>query len=143
LNFGNISGGDNRIAAHDLTVNTNSKHGYLIEIKYSGPLSGPVDINPFTGTNVEPTTWLVPSANGYFGYTTTDATLPFGTANRFTANGGNKWAGFSANYYPVAGSNAPADHDTSRVGYRLNLAPSFSQNGVYATEIMYLVTSSY
>jgi len=143
LNFGGISGGDNRIAAHDMTVNTNSKNGYLVEIRYSGPLSGPVDINSFTGTNDEPTTWLVPSDNGYFGYTTTDSTLPFGIADRFTSNSGNKWAGFSTTYCPVAGSDGPVDFDATRVGYRLNLAQSFGRNGVYATEIMYLVTTSY
>ncbi len=143
LPFGNISGGDNKIAAHDITVDTNSDNGYLLVVRYTGKLSGPTDINDFTGTNTSPTTWLVPSSNGYFGYTTTDSTIPEGgDPDRFTSGGGNKWAGFSTDYYPVAGSTGPGLEQT-RIGYRLNLSPTFTTTGFYATEIIYIATSSY
>jgi len=143
LNFGVITGGDNRIGAHDFTVTTNNQNGYLLEVKYTGPLSGPIDINDFTGSNSSPTTWLVPSTNGYFGYTTTDDSLTGGTLDRFTSSGGNKWAALETDWRPCAYSNGPATDEATRVGYRLNLSATFGEYGVYGTEIMYLLTSAY
>lgn len=143
VNYGVLSGGDNRIAAHDLTVTTNNSGGYLLQIKYTGPMAGPVDINDFTGSNSSPITWLVPSSNGYFGYTTTDDSLYGGTADRFTSDGGNKWAAFETAWRPCAYSDGPATDETTRIGYRLNLSSTFGEYGVYGTEIMYILTSSY
>lgn len=143
LNFGGISGGDNFIAAHDITIDTNLDNGYLLEVRYTGKLSGPTDINDFTGTNETPATWLVPSSNGYFGYTTTHSAIPTGgDPDRFTSGGGNKWAAFETTYRAIAGSTGPAT-ETTRIGYRLNLAPTFGTTGVYATEIIYIATSFY
>jgi hypothetical protein len=143
LDFGSISGGDNKIAAHDITIDTNLENGYLLEVRYTGKLSGPTDINDFTGTNTTPTTWLVPGTNGYFGYTTTNSSIPTGgDPDRFTSGGGNKWAAFETEYKAIAGSDGPAT-ETTRVGYRLNLAPTFGTTGVYATEIIYIATSTY
>lgn len=143
IDFGKMTGGDNRIAAHDLTVDTNLDNGYLLEVKYTGKLSGPIDINDFTASNADPQTWLVPNTNGYFGYTTDDSTIPTGgAADRFTASGGNKWAAFSETYAPIAGSDGPIT-ETTRFGYRLNLSDTFTQTGLYVTEVMYLATSSY
>jgi|GEM_PF-3214976 len=143
IDFGKMTGGDNRIAAHDLTVDTNLDNGYLLEVKYTGKLSGPIDINDFTASNADPQTWLVPNTNGYFGYTTDDSTIPSGgAADRFTANGGNKWAAFTESYAPIAGSDGPIT-ETTRFGYRLNLSDVFTQTGLYVTEVMYLATSSY
>jgi len=143
IDFGKISGGDNRIVAHDLTVDTNLQNGYLLEVRYTGPLAGPIAVNDFPATNADPQTWLVPSSNGYFGYTSSDSSIPSGgAADRFTSGGGNKWAAFTQTYAPIAGSTAPIT-ETTRFGYRLNLSPTFTQTGLYVTEVMYLATSYY
>lgn len=143
IDYGRVTGGENKIAAHELVFSTNCADGYLAQIKYSGPFSGPVAINDWAGTNSEPTVWLAPNNNGYFGYTTDNSTLKNGQANRFTAGGGNKWAGFTTDFNEVAAADEPVENQASKVGYRFNLANNFGISGVYQTEIMYLVTTSY
>ncbi|MBU0647750.1 hypothetical protein KJ855_01065, partial [Patescibacteria group bacterium] len=143
VNFGVMTGGDNRIGAHDLTLTTNNASGYTVEVRYTGKLSGAVDINDFTGSNATPATWLVPGGNGYFGYTSTDSTLEGGNPDRFTESGGNKWAAFETTYRMCAYNDGPATDETTRIGYRLNLAPTFTDFGVYQTEVIYLVLAAY
>ncbi|MFZ5391909.1 MAG: hypothetical protein ACOZAR_01815 [Patescibacteria group bacterium] len=143
IDYGRVTGGENKIAAHELVFSTNCADGYLAQIKYSGPFSGPVAINDWTGTNSEPTVWLAPNNNGYFGYTTDNATLKNGQANRFVSGGGNKWSRFTTDFNEVAADSEPVENQTTKVGYRFNLANNFGTSGVYQTEIMYLVTTSY
>jgi len=143
IEFGRVSGGENKIAGHELKVTTNCPNGYLAEIKYTGPFAGPVAINDWTGTNAEPTVWLAPNSNGYFGYTTDNSHLKSGQADRFTSSGGNKWSGFITEFAEVAAESQPIEEQTTNIGYRFNLASNFGTSGTYQTEIMYLVTTSF
>ncbi len=145
-NFGTFTSADDRIAAHDLIVSTNSTSGYIITTQYSGLFSSATDnMNNFTGSNTAPTTWTTPPGSGvesYFAYTTNDSSLLNSSTDRFTSSGGNKWASFATTPSEVSYSNTAVIDETTRVGYRLeitNLQPA----GIYSTNVMYIATPTF
>ena len=130
--FGYVDSNTPAIAAHELSVTTNAQNGYQVTIRYNGshPLSdGANIIDPFTGTNDTPTTWSAPtgtknSNSGFFGYTTEDDTLSTvpGAADRFTSDGGNKWAGLNSTPEEVMYSTLGSEEgDTVLLGYQLEV----------------------
>ena len=128
-----------------LTTSTNAYNGYLINARSTGPLtaSGLGTIADYASANSAPTTW---AGNG-FGYTTDDASLTGGTADRFT-NGGPKYAGFTTSSPgdPVADHPGPlttsiVDEDFN-ISYRVTTTQT-QPAGRYSTTVLYIVVPSY
>jgi hypothetical protein len=154
--FGSLNTSTASVSAHDLTVVTNAANGYQITASSSAnaqagnpPLiSGSTNnIDEFTGSNASPATWSAPngsSANvntGFFGYTTNDASLCNGSANRFT-NSGPNYAGFSTTGQEVACSSAAVSTETTRVGWKVAVN-ALQPSGTYTGTIILVATPTY
>lgn len=154
--FGNLNTTTASVSAHDLTVVTNANNGYQITASTSAnsqtgnpPLiSGSSNnIDNFTGTNASPATWSAPGGvaanvnSGFFGYTTNDASLCIGTANRFT-NSGPNYAGFSTTGQEVACNTAAVTTETTRVGWKLAIN-ALQPAGGYTGTIILIATPTY
>jgi hypothetical protein len=148
--FGVLSSGSTKIAAHDLSVTTNALNGYTITVKgATSPVlnSGAQNIDEFTGTNASPSTWSSPAGSsasvntGFFGYTTNDATLGTGTANRFTS-GGTKWAGTTTSPLEIAFSSAGITSEVTRVGWQAEVN-AIQPQGSYSGTVIIVATPSY
>jgi hypothetical protein len=150
--FGVLSSGSTKIAAHDVSVFTNSTNGYSVTVKALAdpPLvDGSNNIDAFSGTNSTPTTWSSPAGSaanvntGFFGYTTNDATLGTGTASRFTASGGNKWAGTTTSPLEVAYSAAGVPSaEVTRVGWQAEVN-GLQPPGTYTGTVILVATPTY
>lgn len=150
--FGTLSSGVPKIAAHDLSVVSNSKNGYTITVKAtaSPPLvDGTNNIDEFTGTNATPTTWSSPAGSsasvntGFFGYTTNDASLGTGTATRFTASGGNKWSGTTTSPLEVAYSaTGVSSAEVTRIGWQSEVN-GLQPAGSYTGTVVLVATPTY
>lgn len=150
--FGTLSSGSTKIAAHDLTVTTNGLGGYTTTVKAAAepPLVGLVtsnNIDDFTGTNTSPTAWSSPTGTtqsvntGFFGYTTNDATLGTGTANRFTSVG-NVWAGTSTTASEVSFNSTGVNALVTRVGWQAEVN-SIQPPDSYSGTVILVTTPTY
>ena len=136
--FGTVTSGALSIAAHDATVTTNAGSGYTLYVRYTAaPSSGANSIDDHTGTNSAPST--MSAGTEAFGYTTNDATLGTGTANRFT-NGGPKYAAFSTSNAEVGYSAAAVTSDTIRVGYAVGISGT-TPAGTYGTSTVIITAT--
>jgi len=150
--FGVLSAGASKIAAHDASVYTNSNNGYTITVRTlaNPPLvDGSNDIDPFTSGNASPATWSAQNGKAantntaFFGYTTNDATLGTGTADRFTSSGGDKWAGFTTSPVEVAYSaTGVSATETTRIGWQAEVN-SLQPPGNYAGTVILVATPTY
>lgn len=150
--FGNLAIDTEEIAAHDLTVTTNSTNGYTVTVKALAdpPLvDGTANIDKFSGTNASPSTWSAPAGSaasvntGYFGYTTNDSSLGTGTTDRFTSSGGNKWAGPTTSPLEVAYSaTGVGTGETTRVGWQAEVN-SLQPAGSYTGTVILVATPTY
>lgn len=151
--FSTLADGTPKIAAHDITITTNAGSGYTVTASHSGaassaPLnSGSNNIDAFSGTNASPTTWSAPAGSaantntGYFGYSTEDATLCTGTANRFTS-GGAKWAGSSTVGAEVACATTGVSSQTTRIGWEAEIN-EIQPAGSYTGTVILVATPTY
>lgn len=151
--FSTLADGTPKIAAHDITITTNAGSGYTVTASHSGaassaPLnSGSNNIDAFSGTNATPTTWSAPAGSaantntGYFGYSTEDATLCTGTANRFT-DGGAKWAGSSTVGAEVACATTGVSSQTTRIGWEAEIN-EIQPAGSYTGTVILVATPTY
>lgn len=146
--FGSLVSGASKVAAHDITVVTNSSNGYVVTVKASDPplTDGGNNIDNFTEPNSLPTTWSSPAGNttnintGLLGYTTEDATLCTGTTDRFS---GNKWAGFGTTPYEIACNTAPVlTGETTRLGWQVEVN-TMQPAGNYVGNIIIVTTPTY
>jgi hypothetical protein len=146
--FGTLSSGSPKIAAHDVTVTTNSQNGYAVTVKSTNPplVDGSNNIDNFTEPNSLPLVWSAPSGNtpnvntGFVGYTTEDTSLCTGTGSRFS---GNKWAGFDTTAYEVACNTNPVlSGETTRIGWQVEVN-SNQPAGSYAGYISVIITPTY
>lgn len=146
--FGTLSSGAPKIAAHDITVTTNSQNGYAVTVKTSNPplVDGSNNIDNFTATNALPTLWSSPSGNspnintGFLGYTTEDTSLCTGTGGRFV---GNKWAGFDTIAYEAACNTSPViSGETTRIGWQAEINNT-QPSGSYSGYIAVIITPTY
>lgn len=92
---------------HDLTVSVNAYGGYTVHVREGTEL---IDhrgnaFDDVSGSNAAPAAFPGPAVEA-FGYTTDDATLGTGTADRFTS-GGPKWAGLTTTNAEVAYNSGP------------------------------------
>ena len=136
--FGTVTSGALSIAAHDATVTTNAGSGYTMYVRYTAkPTSGANDIDDHTGTNASPT--AMSAGTEAFGYTTNDATLGSGTADRFT-NGGPKYAAFTTSNAEAGYSAAAVSSQTIRLGYAVGISGT-TPAGTYGTSTVIITAT--
>ncbi len=150
--FGTLSSATPKIASHDLTVTTNAANGYTVTVKAAAdpPLVDSTNnIDKFSGTNATPTTWSSPAGSsasvntGFFGYTTNDATLGTGTADRFTSSGGNKWSGTTTSPLEVAYSaTGIGSSEVTRIGWQAEVN-GLQPAGAYTGTVVLVATPTY
>lgn len=154
--FGNLNPGTAKTAAQDITVSSNASGGYSVTASHAAQLtgsnnpplvSGNDDIDSFTGTNAAPSAWgsgpssTTPNTNtGFFGYTTSDATLCAGTPNRFAT--ADTWAGTTTTGQEVACSTTAANAETTRIGYRIQVDAN-QPSGAYSGSVILIATPTY
>jgi hypothetical protein len=149
--FGTLSSGAPKIAAHDVSVTSNSKNGYTVTVKTLAdpPLvDGANNIDKFSGTNASPTLWSSPAGStanintGFFGYTTNDAVLGTGTPNRFTSTP-NVWAGATTSPLEVAYSaTGVSAAEVTRVGWQAEVN-GLQPAGAYTGTVILVATPTY
>ncbi len=147
VNFGTLLGAGERIGGQELTVSTNATGGYAVTMVYDHALrSGVYSISDWTGTNASPTSWSAPTGtpNGYFGYTTDDASLENLAIDRFITN---KWAGSWGSPLEVMYHDGPSDGATqnsgkARVGFRVQVT-DFQETGNYQSTVTYVCTPTF
>lgn len=144
-----------KIAAHDITITTNAPNGYTVTASHSASavsgnpplISGTDNVDSFTGSNTTPATWSAPSGTtanantGFFGYSTEDASLCTGTANRFTS-GGAKWAGSTTTGEEIVCSATGVNAETVRVGWQVEVN-DIQPGGSYAGTTVLIATPTY
>ncbi len=140
--FGTVTAVSNGVVCQALTAATNSTGGYTIYTRYdSAPTNGlGQTLANWTGTNAAPTTFSAPGTEAY-GYSTSDATLGTGTADRFTNPGAKFAAMTTANAelaYEPAGVTATTYQVAHQVGISLTTHP-----GTYLTTVVYTCTPLY
>lgn len=136
--FGTVTSGALSIAAHDATVTTNAGSGYTLYVRYTAkPTSGGNDIDDHSGTNASPSS--MSAGTEAFGYTTNDATLGTGTADRFT-NGGPKYAAFTTSNAEVGYNGAAVSSQTIRLGYAVGIAGT-TPAGTYGTSTVIITAT--
>ena len=139
--FGTVTTASNKIGVQQLTASTNAGNGYTVAARYSGTLaSGSNTITDHTGTNASPTAFSS-SGTSSFGYTTNDASLGTGTANRFTSTP-NVWAKFTTSNNEVAYNNQAVSNQTTCVGQQVGIATT-TPSGSYTTSVIYTATPVY
>ncbi len=137
-----VTTGTNAVAEQLMTVATNATSGYTVYARYTAaPTSGGNSIDDFTGTNASPATFSAANTEA-FGYTTSDATLGTGTADRFTSSGGNKWAKFTTGNLEVMFNSAPTASDTADIGYQVGISGA-TPAGTYTTTVILTATALY
>ncbi len=157
--FGSVT--TNAIACQVLSAATNATNGFTIYIRDTGQLANTLsqqipDVGSSAGsytngnTNAAPgsftnNTTVPPFNQGAYGYTTDDATLGVGTADRFT-NGGQKWAsyghGASTTNAEIAYEAAGVTSSTYTIAHQVGIT-SLTQPGSYSTIVIYTCTPVY
>ncbi len=146
--FGTLATGVSKVAAHDITVVTNSTNGYVVTVKSSNPplTDSTNNIDSFTEPNSLPLTWSSPAGStpnvnsGFLGYSTEDTSLCTGTAARFS---GNKWAGFDITPYEVVcNGSAVASGETTRLGWQVEVN-GLQPVGSYSGDVIIVTTPTY
>ncbi len=139
--FGTVTSSTNKIAVQNLTVTTNASSGYTTYVRYTAPpTSGSNTIADHSGTNASPTAFSA-AGTAAFGYTTNDATLGTGTANRFTSTP-DVWAAYTTSNAEVAYSATGASSQTTCVGHEVGISGT-TPAGSYTTTVVYTATPVY
>lgn len=140
--FGTVTSGSNSVVCQDLTAATNATNGYTIFARYTAAPANALSqtIADWTGTNASPTVFSSPGTEAY-GYSTNDATLGTGTANRFT-NVSQKWAAMTTSNAEVAYEAAGVTSTTYRIGHQVGVS-NITRPGTYTTTVVYTCTPVY
>jgi hypothetical protein len=144
--FGTVTSAANAIVCQDLTAATNATNGYTIYARYTAKPTNSLAqtiADQGGGTpvpNSAPVAFTAAGTEAY-GYTTNDATLGTGTANRFT-NPSQGWAAMSATNAELAYEPAGVTNTTYRVGHQVGVSLT-TRPGTYTTTIIYTCTPIY
>lgn len=140
--FGTVTAASNAIVCQDLTAATNATSGYTIYGRYTSKPTNPLaqTIGDHTGSNTTPTVFSAAGTEAY-GYTTNDATLGTGTANRFTSPA-QEWAAMTTTNAELAYEAAGVTNTTYRVGHQVGVSLT-TKPGTYTTTIIYTCTPVY
>jgi hypothetical protein len=148
--FGTLTSGNPKIGAIDATISTNALVGYTVTIAAltDPPLStGSANIDYYAaGTNATPIAWDAPTGvantnSGFIGYTTEENEFA-ANATRFTATGGNKWAGLRNAPEEVAFSATGKVPRTTRIGLQIEIN-AVQPAGSYAGTVLLVATPTY
>jgi hypothetical protein len=138
LPFGNVVSGTPSLLCQDLAASTNATGGYSIYMRYTGaPSNGTETINPVSGSNAAPAAFPSPGTEAY-GYSTTDASLGTGTANRFTASGPN-WAALTTSNAEIAYESGPVATTNYDIAHQVDVSLT-TPSGTYVTTVIYTCT---
>ena len=141
LPFGSVTPGANRVVCQDLLAATNATHGYSIYMRYTGaPQSGTDTIDDHTGSNASPTAFSGAGTEAY-GYSTDDATLGTGTADRFT-NPSQGWAAATTTNAEIGYESAAVTATHYFVGHQVGISVT-TPGGIYQTTIIYTCVPIY
>jgi hypothetical protein len=140
--FGTVSAASNAVVCQDLTAATNATTGYSIYARYTSAPTNALSqtIANHSGTNAAPTAFSAAGTEAY-GYTTNDASLSTGTANRFTSPTQN-WAALTTSNAELAFEPAAVTSSTYRVGHQVGVSLT-TRPGTYATTVIYTCTPIY
>ncbi|HSX02379.1 MAG TPA: hypothetical protein VLI05_03635 [Candidatus Saccharimonadia bacterium] len=140
--FGTVTAGANAVVCQDLTAATNATNGYTIFSRYTSAPTNALGqtIADWTGTNAAPTNFPAAGTEAY-GYSTNDATLGTGTANRFTSPSQN-WAKLTTSNAEVAYEAAGVTSTTYRIGHQVGISLT-THPGTYSTTVIYTCTPIY
>ncbi len=142
VSLGHVNPTVNAVAAQDLTVATNAGSGFTVYARYAAAMN---DGNGHTiadlgSSNAAPGAFSSPGTAA-FGYTTSDATLGTGTADRFT-NPSARWAGLTTTGAEVSYGSLPIASDTACVAFQFGAA-STTPAGTYAATVIYVAVPSF
>lgn len=140
--FGSVSSASNAIVCQDLTGSTNATNGYTIYARYTSKPTNAIaqTIADTSGSNAAPATFSAAGTEAY-GYTTNDATLGTGTANRFT-NPTQNWAAMTTSNAEVAYEPTGVNSTTYRIGHQVGVSLT-THPGSYVTTVIYTITPVY
>ncbi|HVQ44581.1 MAG TPA: hypothetical protein VMT30_06470 [Candidatus Saccharimonadia bacterium] len=140
--FGTVTAASNGVVCQDLQAATNATGGYTIYARYTAQPTNSLaqTIASHTGTNPAPTAFSAAGTEAY-GYTTGDATLGTGTANRFTSPT-QEWAGLTTTNAELAYEPAGVTASTYRIGHQVGVS-STTRPGTYTTTVIYTCTPTY
>jgi hypothetical protein len=144
--FGTVTAAGNAVVCQDLQAATNATNGYTIYARYTAKPTNALaqtiaDLGGGTPVpNSAPVNFTAAGTESY-GYTTNDAALGTGTANRFTSPTQN-WAAMSATNAEVAYEPAGVTSATYRIGHQVGVSLT-TKPGTYSTTIIYTCTPVY
>jgi hypothetical protein len=136
--FGNLTAGQPKVVAQDVNVTTNAALGFTVYLRSPAALtkSGGATIPAISGSNGSPGSFPSVGTAG-FGYTTSDATLSTGTANRFTSPSA-QWAPLSATNAEVIAESTGYANVTECIAYQVGTATTTAA-GTYTATVIYSV----
>lgn len=141
--LGRMGSGSDRVVAQDVQVTTNAAQGFTVYIQGSGTLSrvgGGGTIAAASGSNASPGAFPTGN-NAGFGYTTSDATLGTGTANRFTSPSA-QWAAITGSNQEFTFNSTGPANVTECIAYRARASTTIPP-GVYQATVMYTAVSNF
>ncbi|GAC1371254.1 MAG: hypothetical protein NVSMB39_4810 [Candidatus Saccharimonadales bacterium] len=140
--FGTVTSSANAVVCQDLTAASNSTNGYTVYARYTAAPSNTLSqtIADWTGTNSAPTAFSAAGTEAY-GYTTNDAALGTGTANRFTSPS-QGWAKMTTSNNEVVYEPNGVSATTFRIGHQVGVSTT-TKPGTYTTTIIYTCTPVY
>lgn len=144
IDFGNdVTTSTNGVAGHNLNVSTNATGGYTVFIRHTGLLTNESSdtITNHTGTNGAPSAFPAAGTEAW-GYTTEDATLGGGAANRFTTAGG--FSGFTTSNEEIMDNttSTPGAGDDTEVAFQVGVASS-TEAGTYQSTLIYTLVGTF
>lgn len=141
--FGTVSPAANGLVCQDLTASTNATNGYTIFARYTAaPTNGlSQTIADHASPNSAPTAFPAAGTLEAYGYSTNDATLGTGTADRFT-NGAPKFAAMTTSNNEVAYEAAGVNSTTYRLAHQVGVT-TLTKPGTYTTTVIYTCTPVY
>jgi hypothetical protein len=141
LPFGTITSGTPSFICQDLAAATNASGGFTIYMRNTGAPSNGIDsINDVSGSNASPGSFPSPGTEAY-GYSTTDASLGTGTADRFT-NPSQQWAAATTSNAEVAYVAGPVGTTNFFIAHQADVALT-TPSGTYTTTVIYTCTPVY
>jgi|GEM_PF-641966 len=147
VNFGNYTGGEDRLGCQEISVTTNATDGYVTTMQIDQALTNSTSdvMDSFAGSSGSANTWTIPEVwtspvvpnDSYFGWTTDDTT----DYSKFASN---KYAAFVANEtpYEVATEDGPVVAETNYITFRLEVGNN-QEAGIYTGSVMYITTATY
>jgi hypothetical protein len=140
--FGTVTSASNGVVCQDLTAATNATNGYTIFVRNTQDPTNALSqtIADHSGTNAAPAAFPV-AGNEAYAYSTNDASLGTGTADRFT-NPSQGWARMAQANEEVAYEAAGVTSTTYRIGHQVGIATT-TEPGTYSTVVLYTCTPVY